>query len=70
MPTNSPSFPSFYLDNILISPSNSVINLGVVFDSDQSLSIHIAIITTMLISINIKSDVSVNILKTPMCCPY
>ena len=42
IPANSPSFPSFYLDKILISPSNSVINLGVIFDYDISFSSHIA----------------------------
>ena len=42
IPTNSPSFPSFYLDKILISPSNSVLNLGVIFDSDLSFSSHIS----------------------------
>ena len=39
---NSPSFPSFYLDKIIISPSNSVLNLGVIFDSNLSFSSHIA----------------------------
>ena len=42
IPTNSPSYPSFYLDKILISPSNSVINLIVIFDSDLSFSSRIA----------------------------
>ena len=42
IPTNSPSFPSFYLDKILISPSNSVLKLGVIFDSDLSFSSHIS----------------------------
>ena len=42
IPTNSPSFPSFYIDKILISPSNSVLNLGVIFDSDLSFSSHIS----------------------------
>ena len=40
IPMNSPSFPSFYLDKILISPSNSVLNLGVIFDSDLFFSSH------------------------------
>ena len=39
---NSISFLSFYLNNILISPSNSVLNLGFVFDSDLFFSSHIA----------------------------
>ena len=39
---NSPEFLSFYLDKILISPSNSVINLGIVFDYDLYFFSHIA----------------------------
>ena len=42
IPTNSTSFHSFYFDKILISPSNSVLNLCVIFDSDLSFSSYIA----------------------------
>ena len=61
IPKNSPTFPSFYLNNILISPSILVLNLGVIFDSDLSFSSHIANISKAANYNVISSDVSVNI---------
>ena len=39
--TISPLFPSFHIDKIIISPSNSVINISDIFDYDLSFSSHI-----------------------------
>ena len=59
IPTNYPSFPSYV--KILISFSNSVLNLGVTIDSDLSFSSHIA---------NISKAANYHLFRIRCICKY